>query len=1094
MSKRNLDQKYKRNSSKLLTRTLLSSVILSCLSGMAHAGSCTVQSATSRVYHCTGAADSATDTQPTFPEGAYLALVTEEGFGLEVLRGDAFRLIFSDLAYFVDSYHSQITGGDYGFYLEASDYGVIVSNGTITGIRQDGIYLHNPKTRLKISVNDVFGGVNGINASNLGGEFSITSSGTVSGHSGDGIIATNRGVDLNIDVNKVSGRSAIVANNYGSGKLSIIARGDLTATQNYGIDATNNNGTDLTISTANVNADYYGIRAHNSGSGELSISSSGKIVGSKGYGVNAINSAAGTRLNIAVNDVLGYSQGIYAQNSGSAGLNVTAANVTARAGDAIELLNSSGALSLTAGNVSAYRHGIYAKNNGSGALNVTAANVRASKGNGIVLDNKGESSSLNVRDVTSLLTAISIINAGEKGLTLTTNGTVSSASEDAINLLHNNAVGNVVVDVANVTGYRNAIKVNNSGSGNTSITTRGMVTASQGNGIEADAGNSKLKVTISSGSMVEGANTALNLTAQKGIELTNNGVIRTSSRDSSKIAVRAKGEVGFINQGLMQGGVSFSDGPSTFINNVGATWDLSGSTSDFGSDHPTTVNNAGTMLMANKSVNTAQTTTLNLKGAVSNSGIISMANGRAGDTTVINGDYIGSNGTLLFDVQLDGDDSLSDQLVINGNLYGSSSVSVSNIGGVGAEVLNGIELIRVTGTLLGSFSAGRIAAGAYDYTLTAGDGSNGRQVGSWYLTSKRIRTAFDNLSAAMPSPDGINYASTPVFDDPNAVHTHRPEATAYASNLAAANSLLNSRLQDRLGETVYFDPVSGETGVSSMWLRTAAGHNRSRDKSGQVNTEADRYLVQLGGNIAQWQQPELGQVNLGLMAGYANSKSRSFSDLSGYRADGKVDGYGFGIYLTWYAQQHDQLGWYLDSWMQYNRFDNTVSGEGLAEENYKSKGVTTAVEAGYSFKVNQNETKSVAAFIQPQAQLTWQAVRADQHVEANGTRVSADGDGNLQSRLGVKAFLQLNGSSEQQPARVFQPFVQANWLHNSKSFSSVMDGITVSQDGADNIAELKLGVDGQLGRQWDLSGHITQQLGQSRYSDTAAQLSVKYHF
>lgn len=42
-------------------------------------------------------------------------------------------------------------------------------------------------------------------------------------------------------------------------------------------------------------------------------------------------------------------------------------------------------------------------------------------------------------------------------------------------------------------------------------------------------------------------------------------------------------------------------------------------------------------------------------------------------------------------------------------------------------------------------------------------------------------------------------------------------------------------------------------------------------------------------------------------------------------------------------------------------------------------------------------------------------------------------------------------------SREFQPFVEVNWLHNSKDFSTSMDGVSVTQDGARNIAEIKPG-------------------------------------
>ncbi|MFZ1872064.1 MAG: autotransporter outer membrane beta-barrel domain-containing protein, partial [Chania sp.] len=50
------------------------------------------------------------------------------------------------------------------------------------------------------------------------------------------------------------------------------------------------------------------------------------------------------------------------------------------------------------------------------------------------------------------------------------------------------------------------------------------------------------------------------------------------------------------------------------------------------------------------------------------------------------------------------------------------------------------------------------------------------------------------------------------------------------------------------------------------------------------------------------------------------------------------------------------------------------------------------------------------------------------------------------------------------------------------------------QDGAANIAELKMGVEGQLSKQLNLWGNVSQQVGDKGYSDTAVMLAIKYNF
>lgn len=74
----------------------------------------------------------------------------------------------------------------------------------------------------------------------------------------------------------------------------------------------------------------------------------------------------------------------------------------------------------------------------------------------------------------------------------------------------------------------------------------------------------------------------------------------------------------------------------------------------------------------------------------------------------------------------------------------------------------------------------------------------------------------------------------------------RPETGAYSANLAAANNLFVTRLHDRLGETQYIDALTGERKVTSLWLRNEGGHNRSRSSNDQLNTQANRYVMQLG--------------------------------------------------------------------------------------------------------------------------------------------------------------------------------------------------------------------------------------------------------
>lgn len=495
------------------------------------------------------------------------------------------------------------------------------------------------------------------------------------------------------------------------------------------------------------------------------------------------------------------------------------------------------------------------------------------------------------------------------------------------------------------------------------------------------------------------------------------------------------------------------------------------------------VNNHGSMFVG--SPNSADPTRFTVGQDLINNGRVYVGkdNGttQAGNQLVVNGNYVGNNGNIHFNTVLGDDNSLTDSMLVNGNTSGTTNVSVNNAGGSGAKTLNGIELIEVKGQSDGEFTqAGRIVAGGYDYKLVRGTGDN---AGNWYLTNIASDPTPTPGPDVIPTPDGNG---TGV----------RPEYGSYTANLAAANTMFVTRLHDRLGETQYTDALTGEQKVTSMWVRAVGGHNRSRDDSGSLKTQSDRYVVQLGGDIAQWSNNDLDRLHLGMMAGYGNSHSNTASR-SGYGSDGQVDGYNLGLYATWFANQQDKTGLYVDSWAQYGWFNNSVKGEGLAEESYKSSGVTASIESGYTFKIGHkvnSDQNTDSYFIQPQAQIVWMGINADDHKEANGTRVSGEGDGNIMTRLGVRAYMQGHHASDDGKHRQFEPFIEANWIHNTNDFGATMNGVTVSQAGTKNIAELKTGVEGQINKNLNVWGNVGQQMGDKGYSDTSVTFGVKVMF
>ncbi len=319
---------------------------------------------------------------------------------------------------------------------------------------------------------------------------------------------------------------------------------------------------------------------------------------------------------------------------------------------------------------------------------------------------------------------------------------------------------------------------------------------------------------------------------------------------------------------------------------------------------------------------------------------------------------------------------------------------------------------------------------------------------------------------------------------------YRPESGSYIANIAAANTLFLTRLHDRQGEHEYVDPVTGERHSTTLWLRNTGSHSRFEEVGGQLISRSNSYAVQLGGDVARWNSNESDSWRLGLMAGYGHNQNKTRSELTGYTSRGQVNGYSVGLYGTWFADDAGRTGAWVDTWVQYGWFHNRVSGNEFREEKYRSRGVTASVEAGYALPVGNSERFSF--WLEPRGQAVWMDVRADSLVEDQGTHVSSSGAGNVMTQLGMRAWMK--GRSEKGMSDGFRPYVEANWVHNTRNFAVKMNGERNAMIGSRNLAEVRIGAEGQLNSNLALWADVGQQVGRNKYSDTRGTLGIKLQF
>ncbi len=507
------------------------------------------------------------------------------------------------------------------------------------------------------------------------------------------------------------------------------------------------------------------------------------------------------------------------------------------------------------------------------------------------------------------------------------------------------------------------------------------------------------------------------------------------------------------------------------------------------------LNNAGSFIVGDSE--NRSPTNFEVHGNVTNSGEIDLGNGKvAGSRLTVNGNYTGSDGLIIFNTELNGDESPTDMLVVKGDTEGSTRVRVVNVGGSGKQTLNGIELIDISGKSKGAFrQEGRIVAGAYDYRLKRGTGNNAN---NWYLTSRLSQSKDDNGRGGT----GEDTDDSGVIDNrPENPSIHkflvRPEVGAYVGNNAAVRTLFSDRLYDRIGDLWYAEPKAEDTRNASVWIRQRGDYSSWKESTGQTKNRTQMYSTQLGADVHSWTSGGTDRFLVGWLAGYGHANTKSHSIHSGYHARGLVDGFNVGLTGTWFQDRLNHEGAYVDSWLTYSWFDNKIKGVSLRTEKYHSKGLSASIETGYTAKLSDSKTAAgtdISWYLQPQAQIIWSGVKTDTLFEANGTKVTSKGHNNIQTRLGARTFVNINSPAYFNGTAGTQLFLEGNWIHNTKSPGVEMNGAALEQKGVRNLGEVRLGLKGKLMRNLQLWTNATAQAGSNHYRDLTCMMGVKFSF
>ncbi|ECG1894812.1 fibronectin-binding autotransporter adhesin ShdA [Salmonella enterica subsp. enterica] len=504
----------------------------------------------------------------------------------------------------------------------------------------------------------------------------------------------------------------------------------------------------------------------------------------------------------------------------------------------------------------------------------------------------------------------------------------------------------------------------------------------------------------------------------------------------------------------------------------------------FGGSNGTTVNgkvtNEGTLVFGDSEETGA---ILTLNGDLINMGTLTSGSSSStpGNTLYVDGDYIGNGGSLYLNTVLGDDDSATDKLVITGDASGSTDLYINGIGS-GAQTTNGIEVVDVGGTSTSDAFVlkNEVNASLYTYRLYWNESDN-----DWYLASKAQSDDDDSGGDVTPPDDGDDGGNvTPPDDGGDVAPQYRADIGAYMGNQWMARNLQMQTLYDREGSQY-------RNADGSVWARFKAGKAESGAVSGNIDMDSNYSQFQLGGDILAWGNGQQS-VTVGVMASYINADTDSTgnrgADGSQFTSSGNVDGYNLGVYATWFADAQTHSGVYVDSWYQYGFYNNSVESGDAGSESYDSTANAVSLETGYRYDIALNNGNTVS--LTPQAQVVWQNYSADSVKDNYGTRIDGQDGDSWTTRLGLR----VDGKLYKGSRTVIQPFAEANWLHTSDNVSVSFDDATVKQDLPANRAELKVGLQADIDKQWSVRAQVAGQTGSNDFGDLNGSLNLRYNW
>ena len=726
------------------------------------------------------------------------------------------------------------------------------------------------------------------------------------------------------------------------------------------------------------------------------------------------------------------------------------------------------------------------------ALTVGAGNASVTQAAGVTVSATGANSN-----------GISSFALGTGRYAASVAGSVIGGSGTAAAAVHTSGAGGGTIDIASTAvldGSRSGIAVLDE-TGAVTVTSAGALTGD----ILTNAGNDTINLVggsvkgkIDAGAdddrfVWSGGTLTVGFFGQNGSDT---ALVSAASYNGSQIldgGDDVSAADGWVDRLTLQG-VTATAGGDTLRNWESITLDntrltLAGAPLTVGAGADASGNPLGLFIQPTSSVSLGQSA-FTVNGDVHNAGLINLrsASGAPGNALSIFGNYAGANGIVQLNTALGGDASATDKLVVNGNTSGTTRVFVNNAGGAGAATINGIQVVKVTGTSSeGNFTlAAPVQAGAYEYGLHRGGRTDG-DANSFYLSS---------VYNPVPIPAVVPTSSPAPVPAPE---VYRPAVPGYVMGQVATNELglgLLGSLHKRVGEqqTLKWDYCGCDAKApdDQAWMRLHAQRLDSDGKR-QFGFEQEMQYFQIGKDLAINYSGDAGDKSrnhTGISVGYGrtnvNFNDRRRGDAGMGYDTGKMKGemLTLGAYHTRYADN----GSYLDLVGQLHSVRNKYTDKYGSEGKQKGTGLGLSIEVGRPWQIGDSQW-----LIEPQAQLTYQVTRYRGFAD-NISTVDGFTSQSLRGRLGARLAWNDKAERSDNLTRTNTLYFTANLLHEFKDPKAVTIGSTsVSEWGKQTWAEVGVGAQLPLTRTTYLYGGLQYQrsLSGAHREGFSGQLGVR---